>query len=97
VVQVEEGGGDDGVLSTTQIHREPTQWRAAVYAWLGTTSKMVSEIQRHEMQKFTELERRLRRMESFVKTLSPARPIHTVLTRRGTPIRVGGLAFEETD
>ena len=97
VVQVEEGGGDDGVLTTTQIRREPTQWRAAVYARLGTTSKMVSEIQRHEMQKFTELERRLRKMESFVKTLSPARPIHTVLTCRGIPIRVGSLAFEETD
>ena len=94
VVQEEEGGGDNGVLSPTQIRREPTQWRAAVYARLGTCAQTVSEIQQLNLQKFAEMERRLRRMESLVRTMStPARPIATVTTQAGTPIRVGRLAF----
>ena len=91
---MEEGGEDNGVLSPTQIHREPTQWRAAVYARLGTCAQTVSDIQQLNLQKFAEMERRLRRMENLVRTMStPARPIATVTTQAGTPIRVGRLAF----
>ena len=97
VVQEEEGGGNNGVLTTTQIRREPVQWRAAMSCRLGTASQTVSEIQQHEMQKFSEIERRLRRMESFMKTLSPARPLSTVTTQAGTVIRVGNVTGNDTN
>ena len=93
-VQVEEGGGDDGVLTTTEIRRDHVQWRAAVYARLGTMARMVAEIQQHALLKFTEQEKRLRRMESLVRTLQ-ARPLQgAVTTARGTTIRVGNLTAE---
>jgi hypothetical protein len=93
VVQVEEGGGDgEDVLTTTQIRREPTQWRAAVYARLGTCAKMVGEVQQHEMLKFAEVEKRLKKIEHLCRSLTTARPLHMVRTQRGTPIRVGALA-----
>ena len=93
-VQVEEGGGDDGVLTTTEIRRDHVQWRAAVYARLGTMARMVAEIQQHALLKFTEQEKRLRRMESLVRTLQ-ARPLQgAVTTARGTTIQVGNLTAE---
>lgn len=92
--QVEESEGGNELTPRT-ITRESAQWRSAVYARLGTTSKMVSEIQVHEMEKFSEIERRLRRMETIVRAISaaPARPIGPA-TPRGTPIRVGALAAD---
>ena len=93
-VQVEEGGGDDGVLTTTEIRRDHVQWRAAVYARLGTMARMVAEIQQHALLKFTEQEKRLRRMESLVRTLQ-ARPLQgAVTTAQGTTIQVGNLTAE---
>jgi hypothetical protein len=67
----------DVLLTST---RESAQWRAAVYVRLGTTSKMVAEAQTYEMEKFTEIVRRLRRMEGLVKGIanSPARPITAI-------------------
>ena len=67
-----------------------------MYARLGTTSKVVSEIQAHEMEKFQALERRLRRMEAMVKAIanSPGRRIGTA-TDRGTITRVGTIAQGE--
>jgi hypothetical protein len=93
--QVEPTEERDVLLTRT---RESAQLRAAVYARLGTTSKMVAEAQTYEMEKFTEIVRRLRRMEGLVKGIanSPARPITAVhRTNRGTPIRVGAAAQGE--
>ena len=85
-----EEGGSSG-LTTNTLNRESAQWRAAVYARLGTASRMVSEIQSLEMVKFTEIDRRLRRMESLLKTVanSPGQTINSARTDRGTVIGVG--------
>ena len=85
-------GGSTG-LTTNTLTRESSQWRAAVYSRLGTASKIVSEIQSLEMVKFTEIDRRLRRMEALLKSISesPARAIGSQRTDRGTVIRVGDV------
>ena len=87
----DEEGGSSG-LTTNTLNRESAQWRAAVYARLGTASKIVSEIQSLEMVKFTEIDRRLRRMEALLKAVanSPGQAIGR--TDRGTAIRVGTAA-----
>ena len=89
----DEEGGSSG-LTTNTLNRESAQWRAAVYARLGTASKIVSEIQSLEMVKFTEIDRRLRRMETLLKAVanSPGRAINRARTDRGTVIRVGTAA-----
>ena len=90
-VNRDEGGGAGGLTSNT-VTRDSAQWRAAVYARLGTAAKTVSEIQSLEMVKFTEIDRRLRRMEALLKSVanSPGRTIGR--TNRGTAIRVGTAA-----
>jgi len=95
--EVEPTEDRDVLLSRT---RESAQWRAAVYARLGTTSKEVSESHTLQLEKFTELQRAFRRMERMVKEIatSPARSINGGVgvnrnrTDRGTPIRVGAAA-----
>ena len=91
VVDNSEGGSTG--LTTNTLTRESSQWRAAVYSRLGTASKIVSEIQSLEMVKFTEIDRRLRRMEALLKSISesPARAIGSQRTDRGTVIRVGDV------
>jgi hypothetical protein len=53
---------------------------------------MVGEVQQHEMLKFAEVEKRLKKIEHICRALTTARPLHMVTTQRGTPIRVGALA-----
>ena len=85
--------------------RESAQWRAAVYARLGTTSKTVSESHTLEMESFTELKRTLRRIERLVKDAArmPARRISNLggvdrnTTDRGTVVRVGAANAQGQD
>ena len=83
--------------------RESAQWRAAVYARLGTTSKMVSESHTLELEKFTEIQRTLRRIERLVKDVArmPARRISGGVDRnttdRGTVVRVGAANAQGQD
>ena len=67
VVDNSEGGSTG--LTTNTLTRESSQWRAAVYSRLGNASKIVSEIQLLEMVKFTEIDRRSRRMEALLKSI----------------------------
>ena len=58
-LEPEEGGETTGPRDITREHQ---QWRAAIFARVGTTAKTVSEIQLHEMEKFGDLERRSKRI-----------------------------------
>jgi hypothetical protein len=89
---------EDGDLADNapiDITREHQQWRAAVYHRLGATSATIHDVRTHELQKFAEVERRLKRIERLVQLISvaPAR-ILPGAPGRGRPalpqnIRVG--------
>ena len=89
VINEDEGGGLGG-LQARDITRESAQWRAAVYARLGSTSKTTTEIQIHQVQEFAEMKRKIRRLEEQIRSLAyaPARN-STPTTTRGTEIRAG--------
>jgi hypothetical protein len=76
---VESAEERDVLLTRT---RESAQWRVAVYARLGTTSKMVAKAKTYEMEKFTEIVRRLRRMEGLVKGIANSPASRCSCTRR---------------
>ena len=90
VVQLDEGGN---AIDVTAITRQSQQWRAAVYARLGTTSKNTTDIQTFQRQEFAEMRRQIRRLQEQVRTLAyaPARRAAGVVgtTLRGNEIRVG--------
>ena len=77
-----EGGGARG----GGIGRNGIQWRTGIYAKLCSTQAKVGDIHNHQVARFAELERRIRRMESCVRILaaSPSRGIVVGTTRRTT-------------
>ena len=84
-------------IDAREISRESEQWRAAVYARLGTTSKTTTDIHTHQIQEFAEMKRRMRRMENQLRSLAyaPARravgavATGNATTQRGSEVRHG--------
>jgi hypothetical protein len=92
----EDNGGNDDVepARARELTRDSLQWRATVYARLGTTQRTTAEIQVQVLHEFAEMSRRLRLIEQHLRTMAyePARRIRNpavVATRRGTEVREG--------
>ena len=81
--------GDEG-MDGRDITRESAQWRAAVYARLGTTSKRTERIESTQMVEFAEIKRKMRWMESELRRLRSApAAIIGAATARGSAIVAG--------
>ena len=86
----DEDGGER-VNGETPLVRSNTQWRAAIYAKVSSTSRRVTEMQNNQIAEFAVMNGRLRRMEEIVRGMSvaPARRIGGRLSltnvRLGTP------------
>ena len=91
----EEDGGDR--IRARDITTDSRQWRAHVFARLGTTAKTTNEIQTLQRSEFAEMKNRIRRLEDWIRVLqnAPARVVvrstrlDPTRTRRGVEICEG--------
>ena len=80
----EEDGGDR--IRARDITTDSRQWRAHVFARLGTTAKTTNEIQTLQRSEFAEMKNRIRRLEDRIRVLQSA-PARVVVGRRFDPTR----------
>ena len=80
-------------MDARSVTRESSEWRAAVYSRLGSTSKVTSETHVLLLGEFSEIKRKLCGLEDKMRVLTYApgrcRHVFTVETRRGSEVLTG--------
>ena len=91
----EEDGGDR--IRARDITTDSRQWRAHVFARLGTTAKTTNEIQTLQRSEFAEMKNRIRRLEDRIRVLqnAPARVMAGTVSRRDPTRTSRGVLIRE--